>query len=259
MKRNSLSFSSNTDLLMKINHFKKRIGDLLRAQISISSIVRIENAYEELATIYELIHKYQADAVKLNSSDPDFRGNMRYLALLHKVLFLFADQFVTSILSEAVGERGLTLKKFLKNPRPPLSNLSPTKVLSAYTIVVYRNKIIAHHDVKRIYGLKWCRNLEHFTLAPLPEHFHVAKSDAESLQRLKSKYMNDIAGIEFENNQFAQLNLLFYGIPIGSLRNINMDRQKVNEIAKRGGCESLTSAEVMKAMEEFSCAVTELF
>jgi len=88
--------------------------NLLKAQIPTSRVIRIENAYEDLAIIYELFNKSQADAANTNLSDPDSPLYMRRLAVLLKALYIFADQFITSMLSEVVGELQLTLNAFLR-------------------------------------------------------------------------------------------------------------------------------------------------
>jgi hypothetical protein len=180
------------------------------------------------------------------------------LSTYFKALFVFADIFVSVLLSETVGKPGLTLNKFIDKPHPPLLKLSMNQLLPAYCIVIYRNKAIAHHDVKRRHSYKWSSNEKHMVLVPMPEQFHIAKADVLALLRLKSKYETVIPDLAEKTNHYILLKALFYGIPIGSLGAVSDDRKEINSIAERGGCESLTPDEVVEALDRFAMAVVNV-
>jgi hypothetical protein len=235
---------------MNLDDFGKLVVQPLTAHCQSLNPFRVRTAYEDLQNAYALVQEFQGEAGFHRAAQIYSR-----LSTYFKALFVFADIFTSVLLSETVGKPGLSLNKFIDKPHPPLLKLSTSHLLSAYCIVIYRNKVIAHHDVKRLHSYKWSSNEKHMVLVPMPERFHIARADALALLRLKSKYETVIPNLAEKTNEYVLLKALFYGIPIGSLSLITDDRKEINAIAERGGCESLTPNEVVEALDKFAMEV----
>jgi len=254
---------------VKLDEFRKLVVEPLTTYCPTLNRFRIGTAYEDLQNTYALVQEFQIEAGKhdiFEAAETEGEDAAHRAIQIHsrlsthfKALFIFADIFASVLLSEAVGKPGLTLNKFIDKPQPPLLKLSINQLLHAYCTVIYRNKVIAHHDVKRLHSYKWSSNENRIVLVPMPEQFHIAKADASALLRLKSKYEAVIPNLAEKTNQYILLKTLFYGIPIGSLGLINDDRKEINVIAERGGCESLNPDEVIEALDEFAMAVVSVF
>lgn len=147
----------------------------------------------------------------------------------------------------------MSLMGFLKIKDSPI-RLVLNSLLNAYCLVVYRNKIIAHQDIRRMYSYQTDR-FGDYRLAPLPDQLEIARGDGETLKILKEKHRGDIPDLATEENLFAMLRLLFYGVPIGEIGMINDDRKAINTIAERGGCPSMTRDEILRAVDDFSRAM----
>lgn len=180
----------------------------------------------------------------------------RFLITILKTHYLLADIYISTFLHEAFDRpaEGMSLMKFLNHKnsslRPVLNSL-----LSAYSLVVYRNKIITHQDIRRTYSYRTDRSGD-YRLAPLPDQLEIARGDGETLMTLKDKYRSRIPGLATEENLFVMLRLLFYGVPIGEIGAICKDRETINAIAERGGCPSMTRDEILKAVDDFSLVMT---
>ena len=133
--------------------------------------------------------------------------------------------------------------------------LSLDSILPAYCAVTYRNKIIVHQDCHRLYWYK--RRVDgKLQLEPMRQSIHISKEDAETLQRLRETFKSIIPGLSGENNQFMQLHLLFYNIPISKIPiRQEADRITINGIAERGGCPSMTIDELLAAVDQFTIAI----
>jgi hypothetical protein len=102
-------------------------------------------------------------------------------------------------------------------------------------LTIYRNKIVAHHDVARMgasttdeHGLR--------RLVPLPEGFNV---EAHSFARLRT--IRDSTGIAFGvENYFQLLEALFYGLHFNFGGRRSVERREVESIAELGGVASPT-------------------
>jgi hypothetical protein len=251
-----------------LDKFRKSVVKPLTTHCPILNGFRVATAYEDVQNTYALVQEFQIevgehdifDAAKSEDEAAVHRAMQIHsrLSTHFKALFVFADIFVSVLLSETIGKPGLTLNKFIEKPQLPLLGLPINQLLPAYCTVIYRNKVIAHHDVKRRHSYKWSDNKKRIVLVPMPEQFHIAKADALALMRLKSKYETVIPNLEEKTNEYILLKALFYGIPIGSLGLITDDRKEINSIAERGGCESLAANEVVNALDEFAMAVVSV-
>ena len=172
-----------------------------------------------------------------------------------KAIYMFASIFISILVGEATNSSDLSLRKFIDKPISPLQNLSVEQILSAYCVVVYRNKVITHHNLARknpnFPGFKGKR----IYLIPFPEDFHIVKTNTTKIYELKEKYKETITELHNENNQFNLLRILFYNISIGELGKLNPDRQEIDKIVEAGGCPSMSPDEVLAAIDQFIVAV----
>jgi len=181
----------------------------------------------------------------------------RLLVVMLKAIYMLADIYISTFLHEALGRPvgGMSLLKFLRKQKNSLASRSAiNSILSAYCLVAYRNKIIAHQDLRRTYSYE-IDHFGHYRLAPLPDQLVIAEADVEELKILKEKHRKHIPGLATEQNLFVVLQLLHYGVPFGKVGTISNDRQAIDAIAERGGCPSMTRSEILKAMDDFSLAI----
>ena len=249
---------------MNVSDFRKKITEPLKKELPDFDDLRVVSSYEDLLVVSELANEIEA---KIMGQDPFTLAEAKQyddvhilieqqyrLATLLKALYLFSDIFVSVTLSEVLIWSEVTLVKFLNKPRQPLLSISVSELLSVYCAVIYRNKIIAHHEVKRQYSFIWGPGPSS-AYVPLPKQFFIQAADARVLRQLTDVYKASIPLLAKENNQFEQLQLLFYNIPIGSLGQINNDRRLIDKIAEQGGCKSMSREEILTAIDQFAQAV----
>lgn len=183
----------------------------------------------------------------------------RFLVVILKTLYMFASIYVSTVLQEVLDRpsKGISLMRLLSGKDFPIS-LDLDSLLPAYCLIVYRNKLIAHHDILRTYGYGVDTGGT-YRLKPLPAQIQIAERDVEDLKRMRFAYQPVIPGLAVEENCFNHLRLLFYGIPIGRMGEIHRDRKKIDEIAERGGCPSMTRGEIFQGVDAFSLAVVRAF
>jgi hypothetical protein len=176
-------------------------------------------------------------------------------AILLKAIYMFASIFVSILVGETTNSSELSLRKFIDKPKSTLQTLSVEQILPAYCVIVYRNKVITHHDLSRMNPNFPGSKGKMIYLVPFPEDFHIAKTNVTKIYELKEKYKETITELHNENNQFNLLRILFYNIPIGELGKLNPDRQEVDEIVEAGGCPSMSPDEILAAIDQFLVAV----
>ncbi len=213
---------------------------------------RILSHYEDLLYIASLCDEIAATIPNNLPSQKVKRE--RQLIVMLKALYMFANIFIDVFLSEAVKKE--SYNKFINNMPFEISN---DVLLYAHRIVIYRNKIIAHHDKhkKRMYGFSVTAGGEK-RLTTIPPQFIISKKNIVELNKLKNNYESTITELSNANNQFMQLQILFNRIPpIGSDREINPDRKEIDKIVGHGGVESMTYLEVLEAVNTFTMAIVE--
>ena len=245
---------------MTISEFEQRVIAPLREKKKSVDGQRIALAYQDLVDMATLAEALERDSLMSgrDSDDHTIVARMqftRFLVTILKALYMFADIYISTFLHEALGRStdGMSLIKFLKCKNSPLRPAIKF-ILSAYCLVVYRNKIIVHQDFRRTYSYE-TDPTRAYRVAPLPDQLGIAKADAENLKMLKEKYRCHIPGLVTEENLFVMLRLLFYGVPIGEVGYISKDRQAIDAIAERGGCPSMTRDEILGAVDDFSSAM----
>jgi hypothetical protein len=235
---------------------------ILRSKISTFRSTRVESAYEDLFDLAALAEEIEAsvadrdvfqltEAVEYEEASFVVHRHHQIVTLL-KALYIFSDVYISIMVSELIDKPGITLNKFLSSEKHPLTNFPMDKILPAYCVVAYRNKVIAHHDVRRMPAHIMGPKSGQHRLVPMSERFYISESSVAELARLKSSYVDRVPELKNENNHFEQLKILFYNIPVGEFGNINADRKKIDRIAEQGGCNSMTCNEIMKALDAFT-------
>ena len=245
---------------MTISEFEQRVITPMREKKNSVDGQRIALAYQDLVDMATLAEALERDPLMSRGSSDDHIivariQFTRFLVTILKALYMFADIYISTFIHETFGRptNGMSLIKFLRSKDFPLRP-DINSILSAYCLVVYRNKIIAHQDIRRRYSYETDLSGA-YRLAPLPDQLEMSQADGEKLKTLKEKYRSHIPGLATEENLFVTLRLLFYGVPIGDIGVISKDREAINDIAERGGCPSMTRNEIIKAVDDFSSAM----
>ncbi len=246
---------------MTISEFEQRVIIPLREKKRSVDGQRIALAYQDLVDMATLAGVFERDPLMSGRGSDEYSivarmQFMRFLVTILKALYMFADIYISTFLHEALGRPtdGMSLiKKFLMRKDSPLRP-AINSILSAYCLVVYRNKIIAHQDIRRTYSYETDLSGA-YCLAPLPDQLEISQADGQKLKTLKEKYKSHIPGLATEENLFIMLRLLFYGVPIGEIGAISKDRETINAVAERGGCPSMTKDEIIRAVDDFSLAM----
>jgi len=228
---------------------------------------RVESAYKDLTHLAALAEEMEAsiagrDVIELAKvgkfEQASFVDQRHYqIVTLLKALYIFGNIFINIMLSEVMDKPRMSLNEFLKLKKHPLISLPIDKILPVYCIAVYRNKVIAHHDVRRTSGHISGPGSGQHRLLPFSEQYFLSmsKSSQAELIRLKSSYVGTVQELTKEDNLLNLLEILFYNIPIGEFGNINPDRKKIDRIAEEGGCKSMTRNEIIKAVDTFTAAI----
>jgi hypothetical protein len=245
---------------MTISEFEQRVIAPLREKKRSLDGQRIALAYQDFVDMATLAEALERDSLmsRRDGDDHTIVARMqftRFLVTILKALYMLADIYISTFLHEALGRPagGMSIIKFLKRKDSPLRP-AINSMLSVYCLVVYRNKVIAHQDIRRTYSYETDLSGS-YRVAPLPGQLDIAKADVEKLKMLKEKYGYHIPGLVTEENLFVMLRLLFYGVPIGEVGDISKDRQAIDAIAECGGCPSMTKDEIIRAVDDFSSAM----
>lgn len=245
---------------MTISEFKQRVIAPLREKKSSIDGQRIALAYQDLVDMATLAEALEHNPLmtRRDGDDHTMVSRMqfsRFLVTILKTHYLFADIYISTFLHEVFDRPsgGMSLMKLLNlkdsSLRPALNSL-----LNAYCLVVYRNKIISHQDIRRTYSYQMDLT-GIYRLAPLPDQLAISQADSEKLKTLKETYKSRLPGLATVENLFLMLRLLFYGVPIGEFGAISKDREAINAITERNGCPSMTRDEMFRAVDDFSTAM----
>ncbi len=252
---------------MDLTDFREAMGKQKVFSLDSQEFKRVESAYQDLLDIVNISTAKETETVKYDIFEIAEKGDKDRIRELHqehratvtllKAAFIFSDIYISVLLSEILCQPGISLNAFLNKPQMPLLALSIEEILPAYCVVIYRNKVIAHHDVQRQYTYLLATELEGSRLIPYSEFFHVTKSDIPLITKLRETYKASIPALLAEKNEWKLVQILFYNIPIGKLGAISQDRKQINRIAENGGCPSVSRQELIEAMDRFTLAVVK--
>ncbi|HEX9758121.1 MAG TPA: hypothetical protein VGB26_10010 [Nitrospiria bacterium] len=225
---------------------------------------QIWSAYRDFLNIYCLIKECEKNLGKgdvfdlKNNNAPHSEIELHliyksFIESLLKALFMFGDILIKVTVTQLFGK--WDRENFLKLHFPPF--LIPQHVLlPVHCITVYRNKLIVHHDVRRMQGFFTSNGKFH--ISPLPQGISAPEEETAKVEYLCRKYGKFIGGLESEPNYFNRLNLLFKHIPLVVNGEGNPDRTDIDRIAEKGGCKSLTDEEVLAGCDCFLFALAEV-
>ena len=252
---------------MDLTEFRKALSKQIVFSPTSLNYKRVEAAYNDILDIVNISAKKEVEIGKLDifelgekaTEDQiiEFHHEHRAIVTLLKAAFIFSDIYVSVLLSEILCQPGTSLNAFLNKPQKPLLSLSVEEILPTYCVVVYRNKVVAHHDVQRQYSYLLATELKGSRLIPYSEFFQVTKSDIPLIMKLREAYKASIPSLLTEKNQWNLVRILFYNIPIGKLGAISQDRKQINRIAENGGCTSVSRQEIIEAIDRFTLAVVK--
>lgn len=173
--------------------------------------------------------------------------------VLVKAAFVFADIFFGAFCAEVFGRRvrGPGLKGRI-NATPALWAMPAEVLAAAYAASQFRNSLIAHHDFSRVPG-SMIRARE-IRLCPIGQS-PLTEADKSKVDALWAKYRPGTASNLPVRNMITPL---FHEIPAVSDGNRNPDRQDIDRLADRFGCDSMTLDELVVAVDKFAVEVASL-
>lgn len=124
--------------------------------------------------------------------------------------------------------------------RPTAARLSEQAVWQRlYCLGVYRNKIVAHHDMARMASSQTSADGVR-RLVPLPEGWRVSREDATRLRQIR-----DATGLGLAlDNDFELLEHLFYEVPVRLGQPQTPARRELDKMLEQGGVESPSVPEI---------------
>ena len=155
---------------------------------------------------------------------------------LHKALIEFACIAVNVLVHELLGRprREVTVPKLLTCREA--TTLTQRRCWSnLYLLAVFRNRIVAHHDIPRMGGtLSEAGGRRR--LAPLPNEFSMSTAGVTTLTAVKDR----LRFIEAPANHFDLLDYLFRIVPVRFGEAQSRERRQVDSIVERGGVRSFS-------------------
>jgi hypothetical protein len=159
---------------------------------------------------------------------------------LHRAAIEAAHRAMSVLLHECNGRprREVNIMKQLRRPAS-VSFKQRECWQGLYCLAVFRNKIVVHNDVPRMFAAMTEADGTR-RLVPMPEEFHISSSDGRRLREIQAS--TGIAeGIE---NHFELLEALFYRFPVTYGGDVTPERKEIDLIAERGGVKSPAVTEI---------------
>ncbi|MGG3663612.1 hypothetical protein [Bacillus gobiensis] len=225
--------------------------------------LRVESAYQDVLNTFSLYTELRMQIEGNNVYDLLVAGEIEQanytqfrhsqIVSLMKSLISFVDVFANIYLQEISPDKKKPyrtqelIKDFYKSALNNNIKLSQDVILPIYCNVIYRNKIIIHHDVKRTTATSLDKII--------PFQFDLSFFDdekKEALEDLKEQYKETIPSLKDENAIVRMLNKLFYNVPIfDDNGEENPDRKEINKLIETGGCESVPPKKLMESLDLF--------
>ena len=179
----------------------------------------------------------------------------RLISVLLKSVYFVADVFLCKFIGGIKSAKSASMTSLVSQTDVRLNGLTENELLPAYCVAIYRNKIVAHYDHRRLGSYNISANGV-LRLAPMPSTLSIKEDDVEQLKSLRESSKEIEPNLTEIKNHFELLNKLFCSVPIGNLGSKNADRSAIDKIAERGGCRSKSSAEVVQALADFCVGIT---
>jgi len=243
----------------------KSISYLL-ASIPKDKSSRILSAYEDFVHILDAHLSYSPEKtgrglellpnrIDTNLSKTIADESAKSITLL-KAAYLFAVIYMEMLLGFLCEKPSISFNNFLKHRQSSKINVS--ELTFSYSIAVYRNKFIAHHDKFRIQSSSSKIRIGELRLLPIGWGIQLAEEDRNSLETLEKKYLS-YEGIESSSNPQAPLSeiatKLFYLIPPSHGKDGGHERLEINRLAEIIGVHSLTAKQLLDSIDSFTSTI----
>lgn len=219
-----------------------------------SEKIRISMAYDDILSIYSLYKELKSKLEKLdkidcsNEKDAEELHSLRFdrikqINILLRSAYIHTDIFINIYLQEItkINKRRFSTQGLITDYVRMLVekniNYNESVFLSMYCAVIYRNKIIIHHDLFRNHAIVTEElNKDSYML---PFRWTFKQSDIEkrnhAIYELRTKYITLIPEIKELNDIQENIRVLFYNIPL-----LSDDRKRIDNLIEDGQCPSLT-------------------
>lgn len=192
--------------------------------------------------------------------------NHHKLITLLKALYLFCSIFINRLLIEITKDKKITLWKFVHDKKYTKNNslykdIDLSKILSAYCIIVIRNKLLAHHEMDRgvcasFNGIKSC--FRFYGLSYVDSLSEFSPSEIQRIQVLRDKYIKNFQTLSSMTNYYEISEYLFYNIPIDAIGAENSDRKDVDKIIEKSGVRGYSFNKIIDSVDEFIYEIARL-
>ena len=219
---------------------------------------RCSGAYRDLINIQSIQKTLDSQVTVVDVFDPDIDNKLKnsyfhYVqksATLIKSAYTIANIFVNIFLREITGRNKISLWNFIQRHHKNFQKLNLDKILSVYCIVIYRNKIIAHHDVSRWDSISIDKNTGQVSYIK-PVSYSVPDRASDKLNKLKNKFTPKFQTLSNLNNIHEITEILFYKLPIGSMGKVSSERREIDNFAEKLGVKSLNIGEIIQGVDTF--------
>lgn len=231
--------------------------DRARVQAAYQDVTNLTN---EIAVIDDSVGGPELGDVSLLTEDErvERRNAEDRIGTLHKALIEFANIYMTILIHEAQCRPNSECNIGKLAQMPSASKIAADILHRAYCLYVFRNKIIVHHEVPRGMGRLRVRDGTRWLWPMGHQQPGMSPATQAQLVALKSRYASLSVVVAQENNPFELLTVLFYTIPGPHGAAVSADRKQINSIAERGGCRSMTIAEIIATVDDFSYDIARL-
>lgn len=220
-----------------------------KAQQPTFHTVRVFSAFADVDALIELYREEIAASKKLNirSEEVDrshveewFRRSRRRDAL-HRAIIEATCIAFTVLLHEARGRPTdqITIVTMLAKT---WSEVLTDKVAwrQLYALTIYRNKLVAHHEVARSIASIGEPDRETWRLWPSTPDLDMDPRLFADIHTVAHRAKLE----EAPENAWSLLDFLFWNVPVTIGGTVSRERQDINKLAERGGVKSLSVGEI---------------
>jgi len=250
---------------MNLDELEKRVLNPLKTHFNDINPWHIKVAYEDMMNLAAVALQFEQKGnmsrfIEILEYGNKEKANLIYLKArcsysLLKAVYAFADVFINVALQEIYNrdQRTWPLNEFSKL----VSSLDMDEKIArdVWCVKKYRNMIVIHWNVDRMHAYHGNASGEH-RLSPIPESFIVDNEDSMKINSMYEKYKPLYPNLTDSQNYFERLRGLYYCIPLIEGNRVNNDRQVIDRIAEKGGCDSMTIREIVEVMQSFIIALS---
>jgi hypothetical protein len=249
---------------VNLDELEKRVLNPLKAHIPNIDPLHIKVAYEDMMNLAAVTLQFEQAGNMSKFIEIVEAGNKDKATLIYwknrcsysllKAVYAFADVFINVSLQK-------TYNKVFKKPSStwPLKEfcklvlqlgMDKEIVRNVWCIKKYRNMMIIHWDIDRIHSYHSDASGE-IRLSPIPKDFKIGTKDSLKIGSMYAKYKPLYPELPDSENYYERLRGLYYRIPLIERNGVNPDRRSIDQIAEKGGCDSMTIPEIVEAIQSF--------